>query len=43
VVSIKFSTKKNDEDLETFIQLIRELYANQLLAYYNIDLYNVVN
>jgi len=27
--------KKNDEDLKTFIQVIRELYVNQLLAYYN--------
>ncbi len=35
VVSIKFFIKKNDEDLKTFIQVIRELYVNQLLAYYN--------
>ncbi len=33
--SIKFFIKKNDEDLKTFIQVIRELYVNQLLAYYN--------
>jgi len=35
VVSIKFRFKKNDEDLKTFIQVIRELYVNQVLAYYN--------
>jgi plasmid replication initiation protein len=35
VVSIIFTIKKNDEDLKTFIQVIRELYTNQRLAFYN--------
>jgi len=30
-----FLLRKIDEDLKTFIQVIRELYVNQLLAYYN--------
>ncbi len=32
VVSIKFFIKKNDEDLKTFIQVIRELYVNQVIS-----------
>jgi plasmid replication initiation protein len=35
VTSIIFTIKKNDEDLKTFIQVIRELYTNQRLAFYN--------
>jgi len=35
VVSIKFLLRKNDEDLTNIYQVIRELYVNQLLAYYN--------
>ncbi len=33
--SLSSLLRKNDEDLKTFIQVIRELYVNQLLAYYN--------
>ena len=35
IVKIKFTIKKNDTDLKTFIQIIRELHPNQDLYNYN--------
>jgi len=35
VSKIIFTIKKNDEDLKSFIRIIRELYTNQRLAFYN--------
>lgn len=35
IIKIKFTIKKNDTDLKTFIQIIRELHPNQDLYKYN--------